>query len=600
MPLPIEQYALLGDLTTAALVGLDGSIDWLCLPRFDSGAVFAAILGDAENGRWKIAPTDERATARRRYVGASLVLETEFSTPDGKVRITDFMPPRDRRADLFRRVEGIEGDVEMGQEFVLRFDYGRVRPWVRRVHDHEGREAISAVAGPDAICLRGDVLPDAVDHRHSGTFTVRKGQVLDFSLTWYPSHQRLPRCHDTDERLSATMGYWHAWAERCSYNGPYHDVVLRSLLTLKALTFAETGGMVAAPTTSLPEQVGGPRNWDYRFCWLRDAALSLQSLLDTGFRDEARAWRAWLLRTVAGDPEDLQIMYGIGGERRLSEWTADWLPGYFGSAPVRIGNAAHGQVQFDVYGEVMDALAVARDRGLHEDDFSWPLQATLIDSLADRWHQPDSGIWEMRGEPRRFTHSRVMSWVAFDRAVKACEKHKLPGNLEHWRKVRAEIHAEVLAKGFDPELNTFTQYYGSKTVDASLLKIGTVGFLPKDDPRVLGTIAAVDQELRQGPLVWRYLTNAITAEGAVDGLPPGEGAFLACSFWLVQALAEGGRREEAVELFEELLGLASDLGLFAEEYDPHISRQVGNFPQAFSHLTLVHAALALGGRQDQE
>ncbi|HEY1180207.1 MAG TPA: glycoside hydrolase family 15 protein [Phytomonospora sp.] len=594
MPLPIEQYALLGDLSTAALVGLDGSIDWLCLPRFDSGAVFAAILGDAENGRWKIAPTDERATATRRYVGSSLVLETEFSTPTGRVRVTDFMPPRDRRADLFRRVEGIEGTVEMGQEFVLRFDYGRIRPWVRRVHDHEGREAISAVAGPDALCLRGDVLPDAADHRHSGTFTVRKGRILDFSMTWYPSHERLPRCHDTDERLKATLGYWHAWSERCSYQGRYRDIVLRSLLTLKALTFAETGGMVAAPTTSLPEQVGGPRNWDYRFCWLRDAALSLRALLDTGFRDEARAWRAWLLRTVAGDPEDLQIMYGVAGERRLAEWTADWLPGYFGSTPVRIGNAAHGQVQFDVYGEVMDALAAARDRGLAEDDFSWPLQATLVDSLAERWHQPDSGIWEVRGEPRPFTHSRIMSWVAFDRAVKAVEKHKLPGNVERWKKVRDEIRHEVLAKGFDEELNAFTQYYGSGTVDAALLEVGSMGFLPEDDPRVLGTVDAVDRELRQGPLVWRYLTHAMTPEGTVDGLPPGEGAFLACSFWLVKSLADGGRKEEATELFEELLGLANDLGLLAEEYDPHLGRLVGNFPQAFSHLTLVHAALALG------
>ncbi|GLZ76675.1 glucoamylase [Actinorhabdospora filicis] len=591
MPLPIERYALLGDLTTAALVGTDGSIDWLCLPRFDSGAVFAAILGGHDHGRWRLGPTDPGAKVTRRYVGSSLVLETEFTTPTGRVRLTDFMPPRDRRADVHRRVEGVEGEVEMSQEYVLRFDYGRVRPWVRRVRDNEGREAIAAIAGPDALCLRGDVLPDAVDHRHEGSFTVRRGETYDFSLTWYPSHEKLPRCHDTGERLTATLNYWHAWSERCSYTGPYRETVLRSLLTLKALTFAETGGMVAAPTTSLPELIGGPRNWDYRYCWLRDAALSLSALVETGFTDEARAWRAWLLRTVAGDPEDLQIMYGVGGERRLSEWTADWLPGYENSAPVRIGNAAHGQVQFDVYGEVMDALAAARAAGLAEDDFSWPLQATLVDSLAARWRQPDSGIWEVRGEPRAFTHSRVMSWVALDRAVRAVEEYGLPGPVDAWRAAREEIRAEVLAEGFDPAMNSFTQYYGSGTVDAALLEIGTCGFLPHGDPRTAGTVDAVIRDLKRGPLVWRYATSHATEK--VDGLPPGEGAFLACSFWLVKALAESGREKEARLLFEELLELCNDVGLLAEEYEPGLARQVGNFPQAFSHLTLVHAALAL-------
>jgi len=473
----------------------------------------------------------------------------------------------------------------MEHEYVLRFDYGRVIPWVRRVTDAEGRQAISAIAGPDALCLRGDILPEASNGRHVGRFPVVAGQVLDFSLTWYPSHEPPPRCHQAPDRLKATAGYWAAWAERCRYQGPYRDEVMRSLLTLKALTFAETGGIVAAPTTSLPEQLGGERNWDYRYCWLRDAALTLFALMATGYKDEARAWRAWLLRAVAGDPDDLQILYGIGGERRLPEWIADWLPGYQGAAPVRIGNAAHGQVQFDVYGEVMEALELARDDGIAEDDFSWPLQRALVDSLEARWTEPDNGIWEVRGPPRPFTHSRVMTWVAFDRVVRACERYGLPGPVDRWRKVRDTIHAEVCERGFNPKVGAFTQYYGATELDASVLMIPSVGFLPATDPRVLSTIDAVERELRRGPLVWRYTTAPVHDGETVDGLPPGEGAFLACSFWLVRALAQAGRKAEATELFEEVVALSNDVGLLAEEYDPAAGRQVGNFPQAFSHLT---------------
>ena len=607
MPLPIEQYALIGDTHSAALVGADGSIDWLCLPRFDSTACFAALLGEQKHGHWQIAPVGEVTKTRRRYQGPTLILETEFTTPTGRVRLIDFMPPRDRRIDVRRCVTGLEGEVEMAIELVIRFDYGRIVPWVRRITDADGRTAILATAGPDAVCLRGDVLPKAVDHRHRSRFTVRAGEEYDFSMTYFPSHQRPPAYQSMDKAMEKTESFWYRWARRCSYQGPYADQVTRSSVVLKALTYQPTGGIVAAPTTSLPEQFGGTRNWDYRYCWLRDAALVLRALLATGYREEARRWRAWLLRAVAGDPQDLQIMYGIAGERRIEEWVADWLPGYDGAAPVRIGNAAYTQYQADVYGEVLGALHAAREAGIQEDGFSWSLQCALLRGLERGWDRPDNGIWEVRGPMRHFTHSRVMIWVALDRAIRAVEEHGLDGPVERWRALRDKVHAEVCAHGFNSELNTFTQYFGSRTVDASLLLIPQYGFLPPDDRRVHGTVAAVERELRHGPLVYRYRTEARHPRGeaggptrgqgdtTIDGLPPGEGAFLACSFWLVTAYALCGRRDEARALFEELLGLTNDVGLLAEEYDPQAGRMTGNFPQAFSHLGLLNAAYALDG-----
>ena len=596
MSVPIEDYALIGDTETAALVGKDGSIDWLCLPRFDSAACFAAILGDEENGHWRIAPAGEVTAVRRRYRDDTLILETEFETATGVVRLIDCMPTRDQRADVLRRVEGVRGRVDMELEWVIRFGYGKVMPWVRHVRDRENVEAVVAVAGPDAVCLRGNIVPRAAGQRHRAEFTVSAGEELDFSMTWFPSHTKVPHRYEPSSTLAQTEQYWKRWAKRCTYDGRYATPVLRSLITLKAMTYLPTGGIVASVTTSLPEQFGGQRNWDYRYCWLRDASLSLWSLLATGYRDEAQAWRQWLLRSAAGDPDDLQILYGVAGERRIPEFELDWLPGYEGSAPVRIGNEAAEQYQADVFGEVMDALHAARCHGIEEDGFSWPLQLALMSYLERNWDWPDNGIWEVRGPRRHFTHSRVMVWVAFDRAVRAVEEFGLHGPVERWRKLRDTVHAEVMEKGWNEDLQSFTQYYGSTNVDASLLLISHMGFLPGGHERVQGTIRAVERELRDGIFVKRYSTEAEHGGETVDGLPPGEAAFLMCSFWLAGSYARSGRTDEARELFERLLELCNDVGLLSEEYDQKLGRMAGNFPQAFSHLALVDAAHTLVDR----
>ncbi|HEX5497053.1 MAG TPA: glycoside hydrolase family 15 protein [Mycobacteriales bacterium] len=588
----IEDYAMVGDAHTAALVGLDGSVDWLCLPRFDSPACFAAMLGDNGNGRWQVAPADPVREVRRRYRDQSLVLETEFSTDTGTVCLIDAMPPRDGRADLVRRVRGVSGQVRMHQELVMRFGYGRVRPWVRRTEDDQGMECLLAVAGPDALCLRssGAPLPRAEGGRHHGEFTVRAGETVDLQLAWFPSHEDLPAAYDTDHALSYADTYWSWWASICANDGGYRDVVTRSLLTLKALTYGPTGGIVAAVTTSLPEQFGGSRNWDYRYCWLRDAALTLSALVASGYREEASAWRDWLLRAVAGDPEDVQIMYGVAGERDLPEVELDWLAGYADSKPVRIGNAASEQFQADVLGEVMQALHEARVAGVREDDFSWPLQLALMEHLEKVWRSPDHGLWEIRGTPRFFTHSRAMIWVAFDRAARAVEEFGLSGPVGRWRALCEEVRAEVMDQGFNDDLNAFTQYYGGKTVDAALLTLPSVGFIAANDPRMVGTVAEIEKKLRVGDiLVHRYDTSA----DGVDGLPPGENPFLPCSFWLAEYYALAGRTEQARALLDRLIGLANDVGLYAEEYDADQHRMAGNVPQAFSHLALVHAVSTL-------
>jgi GH15 family glucan-1,4-alpha-glucosidase len=591
VPSRIEDYAVIGDSHTAALVGRDGSVDWLCLPRFDSPACFAALLGEPGNGHWQISPAGQVRSVHRHYRTRSLVLETEFTTDTGAVRLIDLMPPRDGRVDLVRRVQCVAGTVRMRHEFVLRFGYGRVRPWVRRTYDGEGVECLLAVAGPDAVCLRaaGTDLPRPADGRHVGEFVLEEGEAVDFQLAYFPSHEDIPPARDPDQALSYADTYWSWWASICRYQGPYEDQVLRSLLTLKALTYAPTGGIVAAATTSLPEFFGGTRNWDYRYCWLRDAALTLTALLASGYEEEALAWRDWLLRAVAGDPEDVQIMYGVAGERDLPESELDWLRGYADSRPVRIGNAASEQFQADVLGEVMHALHEARRAGVREDDFSWPLQRSLVEYLERVWTRPDHGIWEIRGTPRHFTHSRVMVWVAFDRAVRAVEEFGLVGPVDRWRGLRAEVRAEVLERGFDAELNSFTQFYGGRTVDAALLVLPSVGFLPADDPRMVGTVAAVEKFLLRDGLVHRYDT---TADG-VDGLPPGEYPFVPCAFWLADYYAKAGRIADATALLDRLTGLANDVGLLSEEYDPDGDRMAGNVPQALSHLALVHAVKSL-------
>lgn len=583
----IEDYALIGDLQTAALVGADGSVDWLCLPRFDSAACFAALVGDEENGHWRIAPKDADRCTGRRYVGDSLVLETVWETRTGTVRVLDFMPQRDEAPDVVRIVEGVSGSVEMAGTLRLRFDYGSVVPWMRRVDGHR-----VAVAGPDSVWLRSEPEVRTWGQQFStcSSFTVRAGESVSFILTWHPSHQSRPDLVDPHESLRHCLEDWEAWASKCRYDGPYREAVVRSLITLKALTYAPTGGIVAAPTTSLPEELGGVRNWDYRFCWLRDSTLTLGALLAVGYLDEAADWRNWLLRAVAGDPADLQIMYGLAGERRLPEFELSWLGGYGGSVPVRVGNDAANQLQLDVYGEVIDSLFIAREAGLKTERHAWNIQLSLLGFLETSWREPDEGLWEVRGPRRHFVHSKVMAWVAADRAVRTLEADRsLHGDVERWREMRDAVHAEVCEKGFDPERNTFTQSYGSKELDAATLLIPHVGFLPPDDPRVLGTIAAVQAELGNGPLVRRYSTEGVS----VDGLPGDEGTFLACSFWLTDALCMTGRHEEARELFERLLALRNDLGLLSEEYDPVAGRQLGNFPQAFSHIGLVNTALAL-------
>jgi len=592
MPLPIEDYAVIGDTQSAALVGRDGSIDWLCWPRFDSAACLAALLGEARHGRWLIAPAGNVRQVQRRYRGDTLVLETEFETDAGAVRLLDFMPPRDQEPNIVRVVEGVRGQVPLRMELRVRFDYGQTVPWVR-----EDDEGTTYLAGPEAVTLRSPVATGQEDQATVAEFTVGPGERLPMVLTWYPSWQSAPAPVDPLLALDETAAYWQEWAARCTYQGEWRDAVLRSLMVLKALTYGPTGGMVAAATTSLPEQLGGVRNWDYRYCWLRDAVLTLNALNTCGYDAEASAFQGWLLRAIAGDPAQLQIMYGLAGERRLQEYTLDWLPGYEGAAPVRVGNAAAGQFQLDVYGEVLGAGYLARTRGWEPDPEGWPIQRTVLDHLASVWDQPDEGIWEVRGPRRHFTHSKVMAWFAFTCAAKAAEEFGLPGPVERWREIANQIHDQVCERGYDAERGTFTQFYGSRTLDASLLAIPLLGFLPATDPRVEGTVAAIERELMADGFLLRYPTED---GGSVDGLPPGEGAFLACTFWLVNVYALMGRTDEARALFERLLTLRNDLGLLSEEYDPKARRLVGNFPQAFSHLALINAAAQLVAQTARE
>ncbi|MEV6600185.1 glycoside hydrolase family 15 protein [Actinoplanes sp. NPDC051346] len=584
MALPIEDYAIIADTQTAALVGRNGSIDWLCVPRFDSGAIFAALLGDEENGHWTIAPAAEVIATRRRYRPDTMVLETEFETADGVVRLIDFMPPRDEAPDVVRIVEGVRGRVPMTMRLRLRFDYGHIVPWVYREQD-----ALVAVAGPDAVWLRTPVETHGENMATRADFTVGPDDRTSFVLTWRASHLPPPDPIDPAHELGVTEGYWQGWVSACTYEGEWRDAVVRSLLTLKALTYAPTGGIVAAATTSLPEKLGGVRNWDYRFCWLRDATITLQSLLYSGFQSEALAWRKWLLRAIAGNPAELQIMYGVAGERRLDEYVAEWLAGYDGN-PVRIGNAAAEQFQLDVYGEVMDALHQGRRAGLKAEDPAWGLQVKLMDFVEEHWTDPDEGIWEVRGGPKQFTHSKLMAWVAADRAVKAVEEFGLPGPVERWSELRETIRADILRKGYDTDRRTFTQFYGSDELDAALLMVPLVGFLPATDERVVGTVEAIERHLLVDGFVQRYTQHPGTD---VDGLPPGEGAFLACTFWLADNYALMGRNEEAREVFERLLALRNDVGLLSEEYDQGERRLVGNFPQAFSHVPLIDTARTL-------
>ena len=582
MPAPIEDYALIGDTHTAGLVSREGSIDWLCLPRFDSPACFAALLGDEGNGRWLLAPAGPVREVRRRYQGDTLVLETEHRTEDGVVRVVDCMPPRQQDPDVARVVEGVHGRVPMRMELTIRFDYGSIVPWVRQM---EG--ALHAIAGPDSVWLRTPVPVRGENLTTVAEFTIAEGERVPFMLTWHASHQRAPRRIDPVRAVDDSEAWWGEWASRIAYEGGWQDAVIRSLLTLKALTYAPTGGIVASPTTSLPETLGGVRNWDYRYCWLRDSTFTLYALMLAGLADEAKAWREWLLRAVAGQPNKMQILYGVAGERRISEQELPWLAGYQGARPVRVGNAAVEQFQLDVYGEVMDTLHLGYHMGLPSEDAAWDLQRALLEFLEDHWRDPDEGIWEIRGPRRQFTHSKVMAWVALDRAVKAVELAGMDGPVDRWRALRREIHEEVCRDGYDAKRDTFVQYYGAKQVDASLLMIPLVGFLPASDPRVKGTVAAVQRELTVDGLVHRY-----PPEGSekVDGLPPGEGTFLACTFWLADNLALMGRRDEANAIFERLLTLRNDVGLLAEQYDPHDGRQLGNFPQAFSHVALVNTA----------
>jgi GH15 family glucan-1,4-alpha-glucosidase len=590
--LRIEDYAMVGDLQTGALVGRDGSIDWLCLPRFDSPSSFAAVLDTPEAGRWLLAPTAGGLADRRSYVGDSLVLEQVWETATGSVRVLDLMPPRGQAPDVVRIVEGLRGSVEMTCDLVVRFDYGEVVPWVRR---REGRW--TAMAGPDALYLDTPVPLTGADKRTTAHFTVQAGERVPFVLTWNSSHAPAPKPVDAEHALEQTLAFWSSWMQGCSYEGAYDEAVRRSLLTLKGLTYAPSGGIAAALTTSLPELIGGTRNWDYRYCWLRDASFTLQALVGSGFTAEARAWRDWLLLAVAGDLEDLRIMFSLTGRRRLPESELPHLAGYEGSKPVRIGNAASDQFQLDVYGEVLDGLHTARLAGLAPDEDAWKLQCLLTEHLEAVWREPDSSLWEVRGPRQHFVHSKVMAWVGFDRMVRTAERTGLPGPVDRWRAARDEVHAQVCEQGFDAERGTFTQFYGSTGLDAALLLLPRLGFLPADDPRMLGTLAAVERELVEDGFVLRYRVEAdpVSEAGTVDGLAGEEGAFLACSFWLADALALAGRRDDAVELFERLLALRNDVGLLAEEWDPRLQRQLGNTPQAFSHLALVGTALSLAG-----
>jgi GH15 family glucan-1,4-alpha-glucosidase len=582
---PLEDYAIIGDCETVALVSRRGSIDWLCWPRFDSGACFAGLLGTAEHGRWLVEAVDADAQVTRRYRPNTLILETTIETGSGTVIVIDFMPLRGRNSDVVRLVRGDRGRVEMRTELVLRFDYGSTVPWVSRLPDGTFR----AIAGPDMVVMHTPVALHGENLTTVGTFHVEAGSTVPLVLTHGPSHLPPPDPIDVEASLAETEDFWVDWAARNQTRGEWSDAVTRSLITLKALTYAPTGGMVAAPTTSLPEKLGGVRNWDYRFCWLRDATLTLLALMNAGYYDEAQAWRDWLLRAAAGSPSQLQIMYGLAGERRLSEYEVPWLPGYEQSTPVRIGNAAHGQLQLDVYGEVVDTLFQGKRGGLETRPADWNFLRAILEHLEQVWSRPDKGVWETRGDPQHFTFSKIMSWVALDRGIRAIEGNKVEGPVARWREVRQRIHAEVCARGFNSEIGSFVQSYDSKNLDASLLLIPTTGFLPADDPRIRGTIEAVERHLFVDGFVRRYDTHTTD-----DGLPPGEGAFLACSFWLVDALLLSGRQDDARQLFERLLGLRNDVGLLAEEYDTGAKRLVGNFPQAFSHIALVNSAHNLG------
>jgi GH15 family glucan-1,4-alpha-glucosidase len=578
----IEDYALLSDLQTAALVHREGSIDWCCFPRFDSDACFAALLGHGAHGCWLVSPSEE-GEPRRCYREGSLVLETEWETREGKIRVVDFMPPRGEAPEIVRIVEGVSGRVAVRSELVIRFGYGRIVPSLRPLDD-----AHVATAGPDALMLRTPVPTFSENTAIVATFEVGAGERVPFTLTWFPSHVVRPPAIDPDVALRDTEEFWRGWSSRCSYDGPYREAVLHSLVVLKGLTCRPSGGIVAGPTTSLPESPGGERNWDYRYCWLRDAALTLLALVSAGYRKEASAWRAWLVRAAAGDPDEIQIVYGVAGERRLREWVVEWLPGFEDSHPVRVGNAAAEQEQLDVYGEVMDAMYQARRQNVGASLPAWELGRHVLGLLEQRWREPDEGIWEVRGGPRHFTHSKVMAWVAFDRGIKLCEEYGREGPLERWRAIRDEIHAQACREAWNGELCSFTQSYGSSQLDASLLLLPLVGFLPPEDPRIRGTLAAVQRQLSVDGFLLRY-----QSEEGIDGLPAGEGTFLPCSFWLVDALVLDGRRDEAAALFERLLSVCNDVGLLAEEYDPRTGRLLGNFPQAFSHIALVNSAIHL-------
>ncbi|HEY4217856.1 MAG TPA: glycoside hydrolase family 15 protein [Gemmatimonadaceae bacterium] len=590
MSLPLEEYALIGDCETAALVSRAGSIDWLCWPRFDSGACFAALLGDASNGRWALCPTNSDVRTVRQYRGDTMILETRHETAEGSVLVIDFMPLRDGRSDIVRTVVGLHGRVEMRTDIAFRFDYGSVVPWVSCLEDG----TLRAVAGPDMIVVRGDTALHGESMTTAGVFALAEGERRSFVMTWGPSNLEPPAAIDAANALETTEKFWTDWSSHCTYRGEWRAAVIRSLLTLKALTYYQTGGLVAAPTTSLPELAGGSRNWDYRYCWLRDATLSLLALMNAGYYREAEAWRDWLLRAAAGSPDQVQIMYGLSGERLLREWDVPWLDGYAHSKPVRVGNAAHEQLQLDVYGEVMEALHQARLGDITDSPDAWALQVALAGHLSKIWRQPDQGIWEVRGQPQHFTHSKVMAWVAIDRAVKSAEHFNLHGPIEEWRAVRDEIHADICKNAFDTELNSFVQAYGSKLPDASVLLIPLSGFLPATDPRMKGTVAFIEKTLLVDGLVLRY-----DSEKTDDGLPPGEGTFVACSFWLADNYVMQGRRDEACALFERLLALRNDVGLLSEGYEPKNHCQVGNFPQAFSHIALLSTAFNLGDVAEQ-
>jgi GH15 family glucan-1,4-alpha-glucosidase len=586
----IEDYAFLSDTQTAALVGRDGSIDWLCFPRFDSGACFAALLGDRKNGRWIFIPTEEITATRRRYSDGTLILETEIETKSGAIRLIDFMPPRGENPDIVRVVEGVRGKVALKMELIIRFDYGRIVPWVRK---HDG--GLEAIAGPDALILRTPIETRGEDLTTVAEFTVAKGDRIPFVLTWYASHKKPPREIDHGHALREATGYWKKWSEKCEPCGEWREAIVRSLITLKGLTYAPTGGIVAAATTSLPEEIGGVRNWDYRYCWLRDATFTLYALMTSGFLDESRSWRQWLLRAIAGSASQMQIMYGVHGERRLSEEQIPWLNGYENSKPVRIGNAASNQFQLDVYGEVLAAMYAAHRAGIKTNEIEWNLQIELVNFLETKWRDPDEGIWEVRGGPQHFTHSKMMAWLAFDRAVKMSEECSCDAeeHLERWRQARDEIHRQVCERGYNAKKKAFTQFYGSDELDASLLMMPLTGFLPIEDQRVVNTIEAIQRELMWEGFVLRYRAKT----NDVDGLPGGEGVFLPCSFWLADCLYLLGRKKEARELFERLIKLRNDVGLFSEEYDPRAGRQLGNFPQAFTHVAMINTAQLLSGRR---